>query len=89
MLLHEKLANPNGRTISLIDRMRLDLVGVRIHLADWRALDKFYCEFLVASPVDAPGTIAEYLDALSGMLARWGRGQTEQIPPAKADSKNW
>ncbi|HIF71374.1 MAG TPA: hypothetical protein EYQ61_02255 [Dehalococcoidia bacterium] len=48
VLLHEKLADPNGQTIPLIVRMKLDLVGVRIHLADWRALDKSYCEFLIA-----------------------------------------
>jgi hypothetical protein len=89
VLLHEKLADPNGRTIPLIVRMKLDLVGVRIHLADWRALEKSYCEFLIAAPVNAPGTIAEYLDALSGMLARRGRGQVERIPPAKADSTDW
>ena len=89
MLLHEKLADPNGRTIPLIVRMKLDLVGVRIHLADWRALEKSYCEFLIAAPVNAPGTIAEYLDALSGMLASRGRGQVERIPPAKADSTDW
>ena len=87
--MHEKLADPNGRTIPLIVRMKLDLVGVRIHLADWRALEKSYCEFLIATPVNTPGTIAEYLDALSGMLASWGRGQVERIPPAKADSTDW
>jgi len=89
VLLHEKLADPNGRNIPLIVRMKLDLVGVRIHLADWRALDKSYCEFLITAPVNAPGPIAEYLDALSGMLARRGRGQVERIPPAKADSTDW
>jgi hypothetical protein len=89
VLLHEKLADPNGRTIPLIVRMKLDLVGVRIHLADWRALEKSYREFLIAAPVNAPGTIAEYLDALSDMLARRGRGQVERIPPAKADSTDW
>ena len=89
MLLHEKLADPNGRTIPLIVRMKLDLVGMRIHLADWRALEKSYCEFLIAAPVNTPGTIAEYLDALSSMLARQGRGQVERILPAKADSTDW
>ena len=89
MLLHEKLADPNGRTIPLIVRMKLDLVGVRIHLADWRALEKSYCEFLIAAPVNSGGAIADYRDALSGILAKEGRGQTEPIPPAKADSTDW
>ena len=89
MLLHEKLADPNGRTIPLIVRMKLDLVGVRIHLADWRALEKSYCEFLIAAPVNSRGAIADYRDALSGILAKEGRGQTEPIPPAKADSTDW
>ena len=89
MLLLEQLADPDGRTIPLIVRMKLDLVGVRIHLADWRALDKSYCQFLIAAPVNAPGAIADYLDALSGMLERRGRGQVERIPPAKADDTCW
>jgi hypothetical protein len=45
VLLHEKLADPNGRTIPLIVRMKLDLVGVRIHLADWRALENPIASF--------------------------------------------
>ena len=89
VLLHEKLADPNGRTIPLIVRMKLDLVGVRIHLADWRALDKSYRGFLIAAPVNSPGAIAEYRDALSGILAKEGRGQAERIPPAKVDSTCW
>jgi len=89
VLLHEKLADPNGRTIPLIVRMKLDLVGVRIHLADWRALDKSYREFLIAAPVNSRGAIAEYRDALSGILAEEGRGQAERIPPAKVDSTCW
>ena len=87
--MHEKLADTNGRTIPLIVRMKLDLVGVRIHLADWSALDKSDCEFLISAPVNAPAAIAEYLDALSGMLARRGRGQVERIPPAKAVDTDW
>lgn len=89
VLLVEQRADPDGRTIPLIVRMKLDLVGVRIHLADWCALDKSDCEFLIAAPVNAPAAIAEYLDALSGMLARRGRGQVERIPPAKADDTDW
>ena len=53
--MHEKLVDPNGRTIPLIVRMKLDLVGVRIHLADWRALEKSYREFLIAAPVNSGG----------------------------------
>lgn len=85
----EKLADPDGRTIPLIVRMKLDLVGMRIHLADWRAFDKSYCKFLIAAPVNAPEAIAEYRDALSGMLAKQGQGQVERIPPAKADNTDW
>jgi len=87
--LHEKLADTNGRTIPLIVRMKLDLVGVRIHLADWRALDKSYRGFLIAAPVNSRGAIAEYRDALFGILAKEGRGQAERIPPAKVDSTCW
>ena len=87
--MHEKLADSNGRTIPLIVRMKLDLVGVRIHLADWRALDKSYREFLIAAPVNSRGAIAEYRDALSGILTKEGRGQAERIPPAKVDSTCW
>ena len=87
--MHEKLADPNGRTIPLIVRMKLDLVGVRIHLADWRALDKSYRGFLIAAPVNSRGAIAEYRDALFGILAKEGRGQAERIPPAKVDSTCW
>ena len=89
VLLHEKLADTNGRTIPLIVRMKLDLVGVRIHLADWRALDKSYRGFLIAAPVNSRGAIAEYRDALFGILAKEGRGQAERIPPAKVDSTCW
>jgi len=87
--LHEKLADTNGRTIPLIVRMKLDLVGVRIDLADWRALDKSYRGFLIAAPVNSRGAIAEYRDALFGILAKEGRGQAERIPPAKVDSTCW
>ena len=87
--MHEKLADTNGRTIPLIVRMKLDLVGVRIHLADWRALDKSYRGFLIAAPVNSRGAIAEYRDALFGILAKEGRGQAERIPPAKVDSTCW
>ena len=87
--MHEKLADTNGRTIPLIVRMKLDLVGVRIDLADWRALDKSYRGFLIAAPVDSRGAIAEYRDALFGILAKEGRGQAERIPPAKVDSTCW
>jgi len=87
--LLERLADPDGQTIPLIVRMKLDLVGARIHLADWRALDKTYCDLLIAAPVDAPGEIAQYLDILSGMLTTRGRGQVERIPPAKADDTCW
>ena len=89
VLLHEKLADTNGRTIPLIVRMKLDLVGVRIDLADWRALDKSYRGFLIAAPVNSRGAIAEYRDALFGILAKEGRGQAERIPPAKVDSTCW
>lgn len=89
VLLHEKLDDPNGRTIPLTVRMKLDLVGVRIHLADWRALDKSYRGFLIAAPVNSRGAIAEYRDALFGILAKEGRGQAERIPPAKVDSTCW
>ena len=89
VLLFEHLADPDGRNIPLIVRMKLDLVGVRIHLADWRALDKSYREFLIAAPVNSRGAIAEYRDALSGILAEEGRGQAERIPPAKVDSTCW
>ena len=87
--MHEKLADTNGRTIPLIVRMKLDLVGVRIDLADWRALDKSYRGFLIAAPVNSRGAIAEYRDALFGILAKEGRGQAERIPPAKVDSTCW
>ena len=89
VLLFEHLADPDGRNIPLIVRMKLDLIGARIHLADWRALDPSDCKFLIAAPVNSSGAIVEYLDTLSGMLARRARGRIERIPPAQMDGTCW
>lgn len=89
VLLFEHLADPDGRNIPLIVRMKLDLIGARIHLADWRALDPSCCDTLIAAPVNGPRAIAEYLDALAGMLARQGRGRVQKIPPAELEGTCW
>ena len=74
----ERTKDPDGQFIPLVVRMKLDLAGVRIHLADWQALSNKERQTLAQVPAADPTARDHFLVTLQQMLTAAGRANIEQ-----------
>ena len=84
VLAFERTKDPDGQFIPLVVRMKLDLAGVRIHLADWQALSNKERQTLVRVPVADPTARDHFVATLQQMLTAAGRSKIEQKVAATA-----
>ncbi|MDP7192534.1 MAG: nitrate reductase associated protein [Arenicellales bacterium] len=74
----EWAADPEGKFIPLVVRMKFDLACVRIHLADWQALSKRERQVVAQAPVGDPTARNHFVATLQQMLTAVGRANIEQ-----------
>ena len=85
----ERAADPDGELIPLLVRMKLDLAGARIHLADWQTLSECERQALIEAPVGNLAAADGYFSLLQAMLAAAGRAVIERAGPATAATAAW
>ncbi|HJP06425.1 MAG: hypothetical protein GY889_14085 [Proteobacteria bacterium] len=85
----ERTIDPQDHFIPLVVRMKLDLAGARIHLADWQALADEDRQFLVELEIADPAQGRHYFNALRELLAAANRGMIEQSDPVTEAATDW
>ncbi|HCX88485.1 MAG TPA: hypothetical protein DG761_10725 [Gammaproteobacteria bacterium] len=89
VLAFERTKDPAGQFIPLVVRMKLDLAGARIHLADWQALADDDHRFLIDTPITDPDQGEHYFLAVRELLVSANRGVIERSAPATAETAQW
>jgi len=85
----ERAADPDGELIPLLVRMKLDLAGARIHLADWQTLSECERQALIEAPVGNLAAADGYFSMLQNMLAAAGRAAIARASPATSATAPW
>ena len=81
--VHETL-----QTIPLAVRRKLDLSGLKLSLAGWTALSRAERLAVCHLPVDSPGDLEVYREALRGFAERAGHPVTP-LESGPADPESW
>ncbi len=89
VLEFERTADPGGELIPLLVRMKLDLVGARIHLADWQTLPESERQALIEAPAGDGVAADGYFSMLQNMLAAAGRAAIARASPATSATAPW
>ena len=85
----EAEADPDGKMIPLVVRMKLDLAELRIRQSDWQALSGEQRDFLVQLPVDNSSEICIFGQAIQSMLSAVGRGSAARSSKASTAIHFW
>jgi hypothetical protein len=85
----ERAADPGGELIPLLVRMKLDLAGARLHLADWQTLSECERQALIEAPVGNLAAADAYFSLLQAMLAAAGRAAIDRAQSATAANAAW
>ena len=85
----ERAADPDGELIPLLVRMKLDLAGARLHLADWQTLSECERQALIEAPVGNLAAADAYFSLLQAMLAAAGRAAIDRAQSATAANAAW
>lgn len=89
VLTFERTIDPQHHFIPLVVRMKLDLAGARIHLADWQALADEDRRFLVDLEITDPAQGRHYFIALRELLAAANRVTMEQFDSVTESATDW
>jgi|TARA_Y100000031_G_scaffold139681_1_gene166655 hypothetical protein len=89
VLEFERAADPAGELIPLLVRMKLDLAGARIHLADWQTLSESERQKLIEVPAGDLTAAVAYFSMLQDMLAAAGRAAIARASPATSVTAPW
>ncbi|HCY14074.1 MAG: hypothetical protein CL389_06715 [Acidiferrobacteraceae bacterium] len=89
VLEFERTADPGGELIPLLVRMKLDLVGARLHLADWQTLSESERQALIEAPAGNLAAAVAYFSMLQEMLAAAGRAAIARASPATSVTAPW
>ena len=85
----EQKADPQGKLIPLVVRMKLDLAEFRIRLSDWQALSKGQRDSLVQFPVGNLSEINTFRQGLQNMLTAAGRESITQPANGPTTTHDW
>jgi hypothetical protein len=87
-LEHE--ADPDGAWMPMAVRMKLDLVGLKIGLADWQALDARDRDTLLGADVETDEAVGRFTAFLERSLADAGRPAASHLSDEKlSDCDYW
>jgi len=87
VLLFEREADPDGAWIPMAVRMKLDLAGLKIGLADWQALDARDRGLLLAAGAETDDAIGEFVPLLERSLADAGRAVASRLSDEKCTAR--
>ena len=82
----ERQADPEGDWIPMAVRMKLDLVGLKMHLDDWQALPEDDRAQLLEAAAENDGEIATFEIILRRIMAAAGRPGPAQLSKEKREA---
>lgn len=81
LLDFERQADPSGEWITMAVRMKLDLAGLKIDLAQWQSLTAEERDELHSLPVETLGQIEAFASVLRRALQAASCGEARTLPP--------